>query len=340
MALDATSLGMVCVKARIKKDMETILDAIGGGEDGLTLTKDVNFDLEFLDEGKSLAMVGDKVVSSKAEAIELFQNQEIDANAKFKTPMKLAFCNMKAMKDTSASVGESIKKKEAADAVAKKEKEEQEERERDAKEIADLGPISYYPQTEVDWVIPETFGEDSRKDDKRCVSGGTPQLLEAPSVKQDMKRPASRNILNYMVGEPDKNGNWKVYIEEPEVVNCDRSQIRVEFSTNSYSVHVDTGSEPLVLGPVECSQIDVQATSWRLSPGKRLTLSFVKAGINYMLPRRSTKSGPADVVDPAKATENEGKAGQSSSQLVYVLFALIPVIIAIISFYVKHAQGR
>merc|ERR1719382_1068291 len=107
--------------------METILDALGGGDDGLTLTRDVNFDLEFLDEGKSLAMVGGKVVSSKAEAFEMFQSQEIDDNAKFKTPVQLAFCNMKAMKETTASVGENIKKKEAADAAAKKEKEEQEE---------------------------------------------------------------------------------------------------------------------------------------------------------------------------------------------------------------------
>ncbi|CAK8995512.1 unnamed protein product [Durusdinium trenchii] len=41
------------------------------------------------------------------------------------------------------------------------------------------------------------------------------------------------------------------------------------------STHRPPARPPLVLGPVECDVIDPERSTWRLSPGKRLTLSLM-----------------------------------------------------------------
>merc|ERR1712032_1106047 len=79
-----------------------------------------------------------------------------------------------------------------------------------------------------------------------------------------------------------------VYIEQEEVVSCEASLISVEFLSSSYSARVETVPEALVLGPVECGQVDIRASSWKLSKGKRLTISVVKARTTA---GTSTKSG-------------------------------------------------
>lgn len=77
-----------------------------------------------------------------------------------------------------------------------------------------------------------------------------------------------------MTAEPDDRGVVKVYIDDPDVANASKESISVSFSMKTYTVRIKS-SPPLVLGPVECDVIDPERSTWRLSPGKRLTLSLM-----------------------------------------------------------------
>lgn len=144
--------------------------------------------------------------------------------------------------------------------------------------------LSYYMKGKK-WVVPEDAAakDDCRRDDAKVVAGGTPEQLANERKAARLETLRTRPIMKYMVGEENKGGQkgrsggtWKVYIEEPEVIHCDESLITVTFTRESYSVRADTGNEPLLLGPINIiNELDLKACSWKLSPGKRLTLTFV-----------------------------------------------------------------
>merc|ERR1712032_333573 len=112
-----------------------------------------------------------------------------------------------------------------------------------------------------------------------------------------------------------------VYIEQEEVVNCEASSISVEFLSTSYSIRVETVPEPLVLGPVECGQVDIRASSWRLSQGKRLTISVVKARTNAAMSTKSEgrSSQAASESKPAAQEQGQGQGDGIGSILMWIM---------------------
>jgi len=250
--VDASALGTVCMKIKHKRDMETLFGALGG-DSGLDLIKDLTIgdaeNMDMIDAGKSWAMVNDKVIQSLEEGKQELKLAHglIAENGRFQKTVKLAFFNMSAVQ---SSVGDlATKLKDQDEAKKKKEQEDAEaeasrlEAEQDAKDIG--GSLSYYP-TARDWKEPESSpsGSDTRQGNAAYVAGGAPQQLqrsEATVIGRDKTRPNWKPISRYMVGEPGPRGDFKVYIEEPEVVNAEKSAIFVDFKTQSYSVRVETG---------------------------------------------------------------------------------------------------
>jgi len=344
--VDASGLGTVVMKIRHKRDLDTLFSALGG-ESGLDLTKDVTIgagdDMDMIDAGKSLALVNKEAVKSADAAMEEIKKATglIAADGKFQKTVKLAFFNMDAVNGACGDLTTKLNKQD--EEKKKKEKEEAEaeaarlEAEQDAKDIG--GSLSYYPSKR-DWVEPDRAAADGRSEDSRYVAGGTPKCVavtEEKTIKRDKTRPDWRPITKYMVGEPDKvSGDFKVYIEEPEVVSCDKSKISVEFRSLSYCVRVETGAEPLVLGPVECGQLDLNHSTWKLSPGKRLTISLVKARTNaqHALPSKGGNSKAATAAHTGEASATgEVAEKESSMSPIYMLLSFVPVFMSMWYFY-------
>lgn len=306
--VDATQFGTVCLQIRDTKERDYLFDALSSQGDGLVLAKDLNLNLEFIDEGKSLVLIDEKMVNNQAEARAAFATREPGADGKYEKPVKIAFCNMSAMNGTVASISQKLKD----DDTKKKEKEAAEaEKEADERESEELSAISEklsYKLKGQTWVEPEFTGQDCRKGDARFVAGGSPQALGTDAdavIKAKTKDKPLKEISRYMTGGPDRLGNFKVYIEEPAVVNCAIRQIKIEFLNTSYSVRAETPSQRLVLGPVKCGQLNTSACSWKLSAGKRLTVSLVKGageGVGALPPRQPRQA-------PARYTSNEGESG-------------------------------
>lgn len=350
--VDASGLGTVCIRIKHKSDIDALFDALGG-DSGLELMRDINLghgdSLDLIDERKSLALIGDKVVNSGEEALEEIKKQHglIGPDGKFQKSVKLAFFNMSAVQDSVGSIADNLKKNEAEKQRKEEEAQEAEQARLEAEQDAkDIGNASYYP-TARDWVVPESIKEDARKSDSRCVAGGSPQCLETTGetqIKRDKTKPDWRPITRYMVGEPAANGDFKVYVEDPEVVNAQKSCIKVEFLSSSYSVRVETpGLEPLVLGPIECGQLDMGHSSWRLSAGKRLTILLVKARTGAKDPRQhgGSPAAPSSAAAPAGAGAKEGEAesGQGGvAQVLMSLLSFLPVLISFWYFYVYKEQ--
>merc|ERR1712176_887127 len=147
-----------------------------------------------------------------------------------------------------------------------------------------------------------------------------------------------------MMSEPDKKGIRKVYIEDPEVVSCDESCISVQFLQTSYVVRVETGSEPLVLGPVEVGHIDKQSSSWRLSQGKRLTLVIHKALDTKAIDQRYYKNREEALraeneKEVATKADEKAEGGDSMWGIVGMLLSFVPVLFSFYYFNIYKAQG-
>lgn len=340
--VDASALGTKCMTLRTKKDLEILFGALGGS-DGLLLTKDVTLGIgdgiDFVDEGLSLAMVGQKCVKDGEEARAEFKNQHglINESGRFQKGVKVAFCNMGCMDDATKGIAQNIKEKDEKDKRAKEEEEERQRQAEEAAEIASCGDLSYVPKTK-EWVIPETVGDDARKADASLVSGGSPQRLETTELPQaitsDANKTKVRNITKYMVTEPDAKGMRKVYIEDPEVVECDEAQVFVKFLSTSYAVRVGTGSQPLVLGPVECGHIEARACSWRLSKGKRLTLTLAKSCDKALKPSVA-KHLPAATTH----AKSEIDPGSSLWSMLVVVLSFLPVVFSFYYFNVYQKSA-
>mmetsp|Transcript_8425 Transcript_8425/g.24101 ORF Transcript_8425/g.24101 Transcript_8425/m.24101 type:complete len:354 (-) Transcript_8425:149-1210(-) len=345
--VDASGLGTTCIRLKYKHDVDELFRVLGG-DSGLEVTRDITLGdgdtIDLIDAKKSLALVGEKVVETAEEAREQIRLQHgiVGDDGKFQKSIKLAFFNMSAVHSSVGDIKANMDKNDAE--RAKKEAQEREaeearlEAEQDAKDIGDL---SYYPSAR-DWVVPEALAEDARQADARFVQGGAPRQLGAapePKITRDKTSPDWRPITRYMVSEPKPNGDFKVYIEEPEVVNAERSRISVDFLTSSYSVRVETpGADPLVLGPKECGQIDISACTWRLAEGKRLTLSVVKAGSDPAAKRR-TRQGAAPTGDGSDepSSSQSGKEGETapsgSTQMIFLILSTLPVLASWTYFY-------
>eukprot|EP00445_Apocalathium_hangoei_P030409 CAMPEP_0203917712 /NCGR_PEP_ID=MMETSP0359-20131031/58298_1 /ASSEMBLY_ACC=CAM_ASM_000338 /TAXON_ID=268821 /ORGANISM="Scrippsiella Hangoei, Strain SHTV-5" /LENGTH=355 /DNA_ID=CAMNT_0050844665 /DNA_START=26 /DNA_END=1090 /DNA_ORIENTATION=- len=349
--VDASALGTVCMKIKHKRDMEYLFDALGG-EGGLELIKDLTIgdteNIDMIDAGKSWAMVNDKVISSLEEGKEELKLAHglIAENGRFQKTVKLAFFNMGAVQSSVGDLATKLKTQEEDKKKREAEEEEAErdrlEAEQDAKDIG--GNLSYYP-TSRDWKVPEANSDDIRTGNARIAAGGAPQVLEATeekTIKRDKTRPTWRPIANYMIGEPSKMGDFKVYIEEPEVVGADKALIFVDFKTKSYSVRVETGEEPLVLGPVACGQLDLKACSWRLSPGKRMTISLVKARTDAR--NRTQEQQVKDAMEKANITtgdktKEQAEEGGGLGSMAGMLLTFVPVLISFWYFYVYKGQA-
>jgi len=88
-----------------------------------------------------------------------------------------------------------------------------------------------------------------------------------------------------------------------------------------------------VLGPVDCGQIDQHASSWRLSPGKRLTVSVVKAQTDAR--GRSHEQQVQDALaanNKKEAAEKEETGG--TGQIMGILISFVPILISFLYFYV------
>eukprot|EP00913_Durusdinium_trenchii_P003350 g3100.t2 len=120
--------------------------------------------------------------------------------------------------------------------------------------LQEAGDLSY-KIPERDWVAP--CQQENRKLSTKRGHVGCCQIID--------------RITRYMTAEPDDRGVVKVYIDDPDVANASKESISVSFSMKTYTVRIKS-SPPLVLGPVECDVIDPERSTWRLSPGKRLTL--------------------------------------------------------------------
>lgn len=327
---------------RHKRDLEILFDALGG-ESGLELTKDVILgsgdSLEMIDEKKSLALIGKVCVKDADDARQKFKEQHglIGANGKFQNSVKVAFFNMGAVESAVGGIATDLKGKDQAKAQAEEDRLAAEEAAQDAIDIG--GKKLSYKISGPKWEAPETPAEDCRKGNSRLVAGGDPEKLGSGDIKQT--RRTWRPITRYMVGEPDKqSGDFKVYVEDEEVVNCEAAKIHVEFLSSSYSLRVETGDEPLVLGPVECGQVDIRASKWRLSQGKRLTMTIMKArnsaNVAATAERHQRLIKEASGDKSASATKDEEKQGMFG-QLVMSLVSLLPVLFAI--WYMKGSGG-
>jgi len=280
----------VCVKVCTKKDMDLIIASCDWSGGAGVLTKDLIICDKFLDEGKTLMLMDNEGVDNLQQVgLKLYRDHPINDKGSHEPPVGLAFGQGDALKDTA----QDIKTKIDADDAEKKAKEKAEEEARlEAEFWADTNDVnvpkgSYYVKSR-EWAAPETTEEivDTRKGDDRYVSGGPPKQLNGLAAAAAAAANANastvpvkppRKITGYMATERDKQGRGKVYIDEPEVIKCDESQIQVKFEHNSYYVRVELeDGDVMTLGPVNCGLIGPNYCSWKLSKGKRLTITLAK----------------------------------------------------------------
>eukprot|EP00930_Biecheleria_cincta_P059189 TRINITY_DN44943_c0_g1_i1.p1 TRINITY_DN44943_c0_g1~~TRINITY_DN44943_c0_g1_i1.p1 ORF type:complete len:360 (+),score=78.41 TRINITY_DN44943_c0_g1_i1:74-1153(+) len=310
--VDASAFGTCCVKVYTEKDMQLILDSMKSEED-LCLTQDLIISDKVLDEGKSLALIGRTSVKNMKELkAEISAEHRLNERKRYEPPVDLAFVNMAAVSGSCDQIKAQLdqKDKDKRDAEASEENEEPEIEE----EEPDPGEVSYkLPDRE--WVVPETAAGDTREGNHGYVKGGAPQRLEEASKMGPATAAGAiteKPITSYMTSEANSKGVVKVYIEDEGVIDCDKSKITVLFSMNSYHVraHVQP-STILFLGPVECGVIDPDTSSWKLSPGKRLTISLVlsEAGKNEALQKQRWEAIQAK----AKAKKEQAKDSESAS---------------------------
>mmetsp|Transcript_90168 Transcript_90168/g.254309 ORF Transcript_90168/g.254309 Transcript_90168/m.254309 type:complete len:322 (+) Transcript_90168:86-1051(+) len=295
--VDASSLGTACVTAYRTQDIEFILDAVAGEED-LSLTRDLILRETILDEGRSLALVGEQVVKSVAEVrAELKRSHTWDDAGKYTPPVVLAFVQMSAMRTLCADLGAKMKDD---DKIAR----EQEQAKLEAAEYAELRLDEVrYSMKSKEWIVPETVGEDTRQGDERIVAGGAPRQLEADAKTVIRQRRPPQKITAFSTAEKNDKGIVKVYIEDQGVANADEARISVTFMADAYSVRVeppegDANAAALTLGPVTCGALEVEQSSWRLSKGKRLTISLAM--------QRQSRADPKVMMELSKARANAG----------------------------------
>eukprot|EP00403_Amphidinium_massartii_P021561 CAMPEP_0178393334 /NCGR_PEP_ID=MMETSP0689_2-20121128/12132_1 /TAXON_ID=160604 /ORGANISM="Amphidinium massartii, Strain CS-259" /LENGTH=326 /DNA_ID=CAMNT_0020013919 /DNA_START=80 /DNA_END=1056 /DNA_ORIENTATION=- len=276
--VDASGLGTTVVYMRTEKDLTTIIKALKSEEE-LVLTYDLIIDDKILDEGKTLCLLGKEMMKSITHLkVQIAQNHTLNDRGGFRPPVQLAFANMAGVGDSAKQITRQIKEKDEEKLAKERAAEEEADREEDRKLIEEAGDLSYsYAFKGRDWNAPEVAAaEDTRRGNERFVSGGDPRKLAEvkPASSEGTSSKLERMISKYMTAEPNAEGVQKVYIEDPEVIQCKKEDIQVTFSADFYNVRVNAPSAVLVLGPVNCGRIDHVASSWRLSPGKRLTLTL------------------------------------------------------------------
>jgi len=273
--LDTSNLGVVCVKIRKVSELKLIIDNL---DDDLVLKTDLLLGEKLLDEGKQLGLIGKEVVDSlvKLEA-NIKEHHVLNGQGRYEPAIDLSFLNMSNMKDSCNQLRKQMQKQD--EEKRKKEQEELQAKldEEDLREnellLQEAGDLSYKVPAR-DWVAPETQEEFHPK--------------PLPSDEALKLKKTERRITRYMTAEPDDKGIVKVYIDDPDVANAAKENISVSFSMKTYTVRVKS-TPPLLLGPVECDVIDPDRSTWRLSQGKRLTLSLMlsEAGkINHQNQKR------------------------------------------------------
>lgn len=307
---DASNLGVVCVKIRKVSELKLIIDNLN---DDLVLKSDLLIGEKLLDEGKQMGLIGKEVVDSLVQLeAHIKEHHVLNGQGRYEPAIDLSFLNMSNMKDSCKQLKEQMRKQD--EEKRRKEQEELQAQldEEDLREnqqlLQEAGDLSYKVPTR-DWVAPNTQEH--------------PKAL--PSDEPLKVNKTERRITRYMTAEPDDKGIVKVYIDDPDVSNASKENISVSFSMRTYTVRVKS-SPPLLLGPVECDVIDPDRSTWRLSPGKRLTLSLMlsEAGkINQQNKKRwdelqakmkaeKEKGGPP-ASTPAKVEPKPGSADHRSS---------------------------
>jgi len=271
--LDASSFGVVCVKVRTANDLKLIMDAL---TPELILTQDLIINDKVLDEGKQLGLLGKEMVESRLQLEQLISEGYTLDHGRYEPVIDLSFLNMSSMKDSCSQIRTQMQKQEEDKRKQEQAKLQAELDEEDTREdqqlLQEAGDLSYK--------VP------AREWDSQFAQDSSPQKV-ASGLKLEAKVTEQR-ITRYMTAEPDDKGVVKVYIDDPDVANASKESIHVSFSMSTYTVRVGT-SPCLVLGPVDCGVIDQEASSWRLSKGKRLTLSLVlsEAGkLNFQQQKR------------------------------------------------------
>lgn len=269
--VDATAMGTTVVKVRSKMDLEMIVERMEDGE-GLDLVRDLTFDYEFLEEGRSLVLVEKTGVYTKAEMYAAIAAEcEEKADGKFDPPLTFAFFIKSCAESAVAGLAEEIAKGD-------KKRKEQAFTD-DAYAEAGIGKDEKF-QYNVErrkWDTPESISAaDTRQGDTRYVQGGPPKALgSGGQVDTGGGATLIKKITKYMTGDRDEQRKLqKVYITDEDVVNCEQSRIKVDFKQTSYSVKVNSDSATYVLGPIQCGHILPSECSWKLSKGKRLTINL------------------------------------------------------------------
>lgn len=258
---DASNLGVVCVKIRKVSELKLIIDNLN---DDLVLKTDLLIGEKLLDEGKQMGLIGKEVVESLVQLeAHIKEHHVLNGQGRYDPAIDLSFLNMSNMKDSRKQLKEQMRKqdeekrrKEQEDLQAQMDEEDLRENQQLLQEAGDL---SYKVPTR-DWVAPNIQEEFHPK--------------PLPSDEPLKINKTERRITRYMTAEPDDKGIVKVYIDDPDVANASKENISVSFSMRTYTVRVKS-SPPLLLGPVECDVIDPDRSTWRFSPGKRLTLSLM-----------------------------------------------------------------
>jgi len=270
-------LGTCVVYVYTEKDLNLIINTLKSEEE-LVLLGDLIISDKILDEGKNLCLLGKEAIKSITHLrVMIAQSHTLNDRGGFRPPIQLAFANMSCVGDSAKAISQQIKDKDDEKLAKEREAEEEADKEEDRQIIESAGDLSYsYAFKGRDWQAPEdTAAEDARAGNERFVKGGEPQKLkEEPKVAEPVEAKVEKRITKYMTAEPDAKGARKVYIEDPDVVQCNKADIEVSFSADFYSVRVNAPTAILVLGPVDCGRIDHVASTWRLSPGKRLTLTL------------------------------------------------------------------
>jgi len=255
--------------------LKFIMDAL---TPDLVLTTNLIINDKVLDEGKQLGLLGKEMIESRAQLERLIdEGHKLNERERFEPPIDLSFLNMSTMKDSCSQIKKQMQhqdeeKRKQEQARLQAEMEEEEIRE-DEQLLQEAGDLSYKVPAR-NWETP--VAQDS-----------SPQIVDRSGQRLEAKTTEQR-ITRYMTAEPDDKGIVKVYIDDPDVANASKDLISVSFSMKTYMVRVNT-SPALILGPVECGVIDPEASSWRLSKGKRLTLSLVlsEAGrLNFQQQKR------------------------------------------------------
>lgn len=197
--VDATALGTTVVKVRSKMELEMIVERMDDG-DSVTLIRDLTFDYEFLEEGRSLALVEKKGVSTKSEMYAaIAADCEERADGKFVPALTFAFFIASNAESAVAGLAGHI-------AQADKKKKEQAFID-DTYEEAGISKDEKF-QYNVErrkWDTPESIAAaDTRQGDARYVSGGSPKALgSGDPVATAGGAPLIKKITKYMTGDRD-----------------------------------------------------------------------------------------------------------------------------------------